>query len=441
MGKGKQGYSMNTIQKIAKNTGIIIAGDIVNKAISLAVAIFLARYIGAVGYGKIAFVSAYLTLFGIITDLGINTILVRDISRDKSLVKKYIGNAAVIKLVLSILAIVIATIVIMIMPNPAETKIYVYIMSITLLFNSFSGLFSAIFQVNLKMGYNVFANLINRILSAGLIFWIIFSRGTILQIIIVLTLSNFIGMLINYIYSKKFVKLKFRVDFNIWKIFIREALPLAFIGFFTIIYRRVSQVMLSNMQGDAALGYYTTAINLTESLHIIPSAFMISIFPLMSEYFYSSKNLIKRTYELSFKFMLILALIIAIGTTLLSYRIITIIYGNKFLPSVLTLSILIWANVFIFLNIIQNYVFISFNKQRILTYIVIIMTFFNVTLNYIFIPKFNYIGVSVITVLTECFGFLIGFYYVYKLLNIKSLKMFFISSKDFKLLKEIISRH
>ena len=76
---------MNTVQRIAKNTGVIIAGDVLNKAIGLLVVIFLVRYLGAVGYGKYAFVFAFLTFFGIITDLGINTILVREISRDKSL--------------------------------------------------------------------------------------------------------------------------------------------------------------------------------------------------------------------------------------------------------------------------------------------------------------------------------------------------------------------
>jgi len=158
---------MNTVQRIAKNTGVIIAGDFVNKAIGLLVVIFLARYLGAVGYGKYAFVFAFLTFFGIITDLGINTILVREISRDKSLAAKYIGNAAVMKLILSLSAVVSAAIIITLMPYPADTTTYVYIMSLTLLFNSFGMLYSRIFQVELKMEYWVIANLVDRILSAG----------------------------------------------------------------------------------------------------------------------------------------------------------------------------------------------------------------------------------------------------------------------------------
>ena len=83
---------MNTVQRIAKNTGVIIAGDFVNKAIGLVVVIFLARCLGAVGYSKYAFVFAFLTFFGIITDLGINQILIREISRDRSMASKYIAG-------------------------------------------------------------------------------------------------------------------------------------------------------------------------------------------------------------------------------------------------------------------------------------------------------------------------------------------------------------
>ena len=62
---------MSIVRKVAKNTGIIIAGDIVNKIISLFLIIYLARYIGAAGYGTYSFVFAFLSFFGIITDLGI----------------------------------------------------------------------------------------------------------------------------------------------------------------------------------------------------------------------------------------------------------------------------------------------------------------------------------------------------------------------------------
>jgi len=395
---------MNTIQRIAKNTGVIIAGDIVNKAISLAVGIFLARYLGAGGYGKLAFVSAYLAFFIIVTDLGINTILVREISRDKSLALKYTGNAAAIKLILSILAIASAAIIIILMPYPADTKVYIYIMSLTLFFNSFSGLYSTIFQVNLKMNYNVIANLIGRILSAGLIFWIIFSEGTLLQIIVVLSFSSFVVMLINYFYLRKFVKPKFEFDFSVWKFFIKESWPLALTISFIMIYTRIGQIILSWMKGDVALGYYVAPVRLIEALGIIPAAFMISIFPILSEYYNTSPVSYKRTYQISFKYILMLIIPIAVGATLLAKSIIHLFFRAQFSQSIPVLQILIWSEIFVFFGIINQQILISANKQIFDLVFTSIAAIINIILNFIFIPRIGIVGAAIATVISYSIG-------------------------------------
>ena len=78
------------------------------------------------------------------------------------------------KLVLSIIAIVLAMILIRAMGYPEDTKTYVDVLALTLAFGAFGGLYSSVFQANLKIEYGVIAGLIDRILSAALIIGIIF---------------------------------------------------------------------------------------------------------------------------------------------------------------------------------------------------------------------------------------------------------------------------
>ena len=59
---------METVRRIARNTGIIIAGKIAEKIIALAIVIYLARYLEAGGFGIYSFVFAYLGFFGILMD-------------------------------------------------------------------------------------------------------------------------------------------------------------------------------------------------------------------------------------------------------------------------------------------------------------------------------------------------------------------------------------
>jgi len=81
-GVKSEAIQLSTVQQVAKNTGIIISGELIFRLVSLVVTIYLARYLGTAGFGKYSFVFAYLAFFNIITDLGLQTILVREMSRE-----------------------------------------------------------------------------------------------------------------------------------------------------------------------------------------------------------------------------------------------------------------------------------------------------------------------------------------------------------------------
>jgi len=165
---------LSTVQKVAKNTGIVIVGDVIFRLISLFVTIYLARYLGTVGFGKYSFVFAYLAFFGVISDLGFRAILVREMSRDSSIAPKLIGNAYIIRLILTVFAVVLPIIIITLASYPSDTITYVCIAAFTLLFMSFSDLYTTIFQANLRMEYNIIAKLTFKVLSAGILFLILY---------------------------------------------------------------------------------------------------------------------------------------------------------------------------------------------------------------------------------------------------------------------------
>jgi O-antigen/teichoic acid export membrane protein len=402
------------VQRVVKNTGIIIAGNVIFRLISLVIIIYLARYLGTVGFGKYSFVFAYLAFFDILCDLGLSTILVREAARNRINMPKLLGNGLIIRLILTIFAVVLAVVIITLLPYPADTTAYTYIAAFTLLFLSFSGFYSIIFQVNLRMEYNIFAKLIFRIISAVLIFWLIFSHGTLMQIIIVLVFSEGIKTLITYLFSRKFVRLKFEIDFDTWKYLFKESLPIALSSVIFMIYFRIDVIMLSLMVGDGAVGIYSAALKLSEPLTIIPTALMMSLFPLMSGYFETSRNKLIKSYHLSIKYLFIITLPIAIGTTLIADKIILLIYDSPFADSATVLQILIWALVLNSVNFVLSNVLTSINQQKLITVSVALCAIVNVILNFILIPIFKCDGAAIATVMTNVVLFTASFYFVAK---------------------------
>jgi len=403
---------LSTVQRVAKNTGIIISGDLIFRLVSLVVTIYLARYLGTAGFGKYSFVFAYLAFFNIITDLGLQTILVREMAREPTCAPKLIGNAYIIRWILTALAVASSIIVITLMSYPADTTTYIYIASLTVLFISFSDFYRTIFEANLKMEYNIVAKLAFKGVSAALILLIIFVKGTLLHIMVALVFSEMVKTSLNYLFSRKFVKPQFEFDFELWKYMIKEALPIAIYSVVWVIHFRTDVVMLSIMQGDAPVGLYSAAYKLCDPLSLIPGALTVSLFPLMSQFFKNSRRNLIKTYELSIKYVLITILPIAISITFLPDRIIFLIYGAEFKYSADVLRILVWAFVLTSINSVLLNLLISINQQKLNTISITLCAITNVILNFFLIPILSYNGAALATVVTKAVLLLASFFFV-----------------------------
>jgi len=406
------GEFVHTVQKIAKNSAIIVVGDITTRFIGLIITIYIAKYLGVAEFGKYGFIFAYLSFFGILTDLGMRDILVRDMSRDKEMIPKLFGNAYIIRLVLSIFAVVSSITAITFMGYPLSMNSLIYIASIQIFFISFSEFYSAIFQVNLQMKYSTFAKLIFKVICLILIFCVICLNGALIQIIFAIVIAESIKTLIIYFYYRKMAKPRFEIDLQVWKYLFKEMLPIALSGVMLIFYYRIDVVMLATMKGDAPTGLYTAAYTLTEPLSVIPYAFMASLFPVMAMSLKNSQKKLIKIYRQSFKYLLIIVVPVVIGATVIADKIIQLIYGSSFSDSASALQILIWSVMFVFLNYVLSYLLLSTSNQKLNMISVFIGTITNIILNCMLIPMFSYVGAAVATVVASALLFTINFYFV-----------------------------
>jgi O-antigen/teichoic acid export membrane protein len=81
---------MNTIQRIAKNTGVLLFSQIASYILGFFFVIYTTRYLGADGFGILSFALAFTGIIGVFSDLGLRQLTVREVARDKSLASKYL---------------------------------------------------------------------------------------------------------------------------------------------------------------------------------------------------------------------------------------------------------------------------------------------------------------------------------------------------------------
>jgi O-antigen/teichoic acid export membrane protein len=268
------------------------------------------------------------------------------------------------------------------------------------------------------MEYNVIAKLAFKFVSAGMIFWIILSHGTLVHIMIVLVFSEGIKTLLSYLFSRKFVRPSFAIDFGVWGYLLKECLPLALTSVIIILYYRIDVIMLSMMQGDDAVGIYSAAYRLCDPFSLIPYALMMSLFPLMSGYFKTSEDKLIRTYTLAFRYLVIIALPVAMGTMLIADKVILLVYGAPFADSSIVLQILIWVVMFGMIQPVFSNILVAIDRQKLIMLSTAFCAAVNIVLNFILIPVMSYNGAAVATVATTIVFLVSIFYFVSKHLQI-----------------------
>lgn len=122
---------------------------------------YTARYLGAEGFGILSFALAFTGIFGVFSDLGLSTLTVREVARDKSLASKYLGNIAVMKVILVIITFGLIALSINLLGYPEQTIKVVYLVALSIIFSAFSGMFYSIFQAYEKMEYQSVGQILN----------------------------------------------------------------------------------------------------------------------------------------------------------------------------------------------------------------------------------------------------------------------------------------
>jgi len=411
---------MNTIQRIAKNSLVLLTSNMISKILDFFYVMYTARYLGAEGFGILSFSLAFTGIFMIFTDLGLHNLTIREVARYKSLAKKYLNNVSVMKAILVVITLVLIAIVINLLGYPKQTVKIIYLISLSIAFKSFTEMFYSIFRAFEKMEYQSLGQILNSILMLVGAFFVISQRYGIIGFATTYSLVSLISLGYSFVFfTWKFTLPKLEIDLSFWKPTIKEALPFFLSAVVDIIAFKIDIIMLSMMKGDLTVGWYSAAYRLIEALMFIPATFSGAIYPVLSNYYISSKESLKLIYKESFKYLFIVSLPIAVGTTILAHKIIIFIYKSDFTHSIIALQILIWTIPIFFLTYMFGTMLAAINKQFLALKINFLCMILNVVVNLILIPKYSYIGASIATVITELLSFILCFYllskFVYKI--------------------------
>ena len=387
-------------KKIALNATIRWTGEILNKLIWFIFMVILARSLGDKKFGYFSYAFSFASLFVVFTDLGTNTLLVKEISKNKEQTNLYFSNILGIKFFLSV--IVFLTISVLALTLTEIPKI-VILFSLSLLISAFLDPFNSLYRAYKQMHYETFIILIWRILLAGLsLAGLYFFYFGLLEISYVFIFSGVVTSYLTFLIAKKVYSLNFgNIKLDVWKKLIKSSIPLGAIIIFGSIFFKLNTVLLQHFSGAQEVGWYSASFRLLEGTFFIPSIFVASVFPFFCEYSKASISELTVTFRKAFLILFLLAFSSVIAVFVFSKKIITFLYGEQFLPATKSLKIIVWSLIFIFLNELFLYLFISTEKQNKVIKIMSVCVLVYIALCLLLVPARGFIGASWALFLTQ----------------------------------------
>jgi len=412
--------SVDIVTRVLRNTAINWIARVGSGAALFFFYVLLARYLGDVGFGKYSFALAVAGLFGIVADFGFSTFLTREVAREPGRAQEFLSGVLVAFIVFSAFCLVGVVVTAFAGTHEADTRAAIVMLGGAILCHSGIIFLSGIFRGFQKMEYEALASSSNRIFISLLGLGFIYARRGLVEISFAVLLGALLSLLFTvWLVQSRFVKIRARLPGKDVLIMLGSVLPLGLAVLFSTVTMRVDKIFLAFFRGNAEVGWYSAPDKLLEALLFIPSFFTFAMFPVYSEFFKKSREHLASAFFKSCKFLLIIGLPIAVGSSVFSREIVALFFGPNFAPSGAVLSILIWAFVLVSLNGVLYYLLVSMEEQVRALYACGIGAAALVALDILLIPHFGAVGAAFACVAARLIYLTLNLIYLSRRLTIR----------------------
>jgi O-antigen/teichoic acid export membrane protein len=391
---------MGTVRRVVRNFLSVSFAEVILRGITFLVIVYLARILAPANFGKIGFAQAVIAYFLLPVNLGLTTLGVREVARNKDDIDKYASNIVTLRLMLALFSFCSLLVLVTFIHLSYEIKYLILVYGLTLFSSAL--LTEWLFQGIEKMQFMGIARVLDKLLYGVLIFLLIRSSQELLLIPYLWLAGSLMatGFLI-FVFVRRFGKLRLRFNFSFWKSLMRRALPMGAAAIMIQVYYNFDVVMLGFIKGDKVVGWYSAAYKLILLIWGFIPIFVNAVFPLMSRYYKESQEKLRTLISSTTRLLSTVALPLGIGGTILARPIMGFFYGEKFNPGIIGFQVLIWSVVIICIRCIYEHSFLACNLEKRFLWGVSLGALTNIGLNIILIPHFSLKGAAVATVISE----------------------------------------
>ena len=368
------------------------------------VGLILTRHLGPEKFGVVSYALAFVFLFSFISSLGLNSIVVRQLTREPDQYYEIISTTICLKLIGAIFSIILGAIcTYFLVTDDTDLTFIIYVLLLTYIFKS-ADVFDCYFQSKVLAKYSVISRYVAIILTSFLKLMFIYLNLEIIflsaiflteSIIYCITITCFF----NYLGLNK---RRFKFNYKLGASLLRDIWPLMLSSLCVIIYIKIDQIMIESLMNIQFVGIYAVSVTLAELWYFIPMAIVTILTPYFIKLRDENIDLYLYKLKLMNTIMFWLSASVGIFITIYGRELISFMYGDAFSEAFVALSVNIWAGIFVSLGLVSNFWIIAENLQKYRLIVTICCVLINIIGNWILIPRYCISGAATASLVSQC---------------------------------------
>ena len=394
----------------ARNASYVAAANIGAKALGFVLFFYAASALGPGLFGTYTRIIQFVGLFEILTDLGLNGLVVRDVARDPDLATRYVSNVLAIRVLLSIVAVAL---IVALTPTPVydiapQWRLATYIYALYLVPLAAGNVLQAVFQFSERLSYNAVYNVAMNGARVALSVLALLLGHNILALMVVATAVTIVSVVATaWVIYTRFLPRRLDLRPTWWPALLWRAVPFAMLTILNVLYTRADTQILGALEcaGKTTciqVGLYGAA---SRGLDILVVVFVGGIqavtLPLFSRTAHESRADLTRLVQSATTLMLVLGVPVAIFISFYAREAMDLLRDSEYILAAPALAVIVWGFPCILVVNILYMALYAVDKQSVVTAAFAANLVFNVGLNIVFIPRYSYMASAVLTVASE----------------------------------------
>ena len=396
------------VRKIVANAASMLASNVVNRAATFVIYTLVARYLGAFEFGQMSLALTFFQTFQLLAIAGLETLITREVAKDKEKTNKYFVNGSIVVTFFSVLSILTLVGITRVLAYTLDTTVVIQLLSLSLLPYALTIICDGLFQAWERMHHITYANVLVNIAKVALTILLLNQGSNLRDIVILIFLSHVANLLVKWwLMVRHIVRPRLEIDVRFSIEMVKATTTFLGIKGAQAILSSLNIVLLSKLATEVEVGLYSAATQVLVPIALVFESIVTSIYPVMCKSFEPGFARMKSIVERLLELLLIIVIPTVVGMFFLADSALLLLYSDgDFARASVALRIIVWRLILRVFTQVFGLVLVASLREKTTLRILVVDVLATILFGPILISQFGLIGIAVTAVLVRIVDFI-----------------------------------